>query len=395
MAYYPQTFHYIIDETTGYRKYDDHQLQITYLNLRIVSNLIADLQTNAKIDLLDAQNNVSVKAVQDQTCQILGIFACKILEGISVFFTAGTAPAIATMIIGRLLSATITELIKDSSPNDDIQKKANEVREGMDAIFSSLKHRVDQMIVDMEGQWNVAHYCESYLDPSQKGNVYLRDFEYNQLFPDRNSPEYDDMLEFLSARCRSIIVSELLPVKWRIKNWPTYNFKDYYQYDGIGDKHYDFDYCQYNPHTDDDFWAQEFNSIPEDGFGTKFICKTQDGHQSMVDWLSSMCLNPSDTYRYTRYSSYYIWTESLSFNNGNKHFIGATIYQQVLVDTEGNMAPTVLTEWLFKDKKDSNKGIATKEDVYKNWGLQVKRLSLLNKIKIEINRIFFKKCIIK
>ena len=31
----------------------------------------------------------------------------------------------------------------------------------------------DKMIVDMEGQWNVAYYCESYLDPSKKGNIYL------------------------------------------------------------------------------------------------------------------------------------------------------------------------------------------------------------------------------
>ena len=395
MAYNPTSFHYTIDETTGYRKYDDHQLQKTYLNLRIISNLISDLQTNARIDLLDAQNNISVSAVKDQTAQVLGIFACKILEGISVFFTAGTGPAIASMIIGRLLSATITELIKESTPNDDIQKKANEVREGMDAIFSGLKHKIDKMIVDMEGQWNVAYYCESYLDPSKKGNIYLRDFDYNELFPDKNSPEYDDFSEFLQARCRSIIVSELLPVKWRVHKWPTYNFKDYYQIDGRGDKHFDFDYCQYNPHTDDDFWAQKFDAIPESEFGSKFICATQDGHQSMVNWLNNMCVNPKDVVRYEKYSSYYIYTEELFTQNGNRHFVGATIYQQVLVDTEGNMAPTVLTEWLFKDDKTGFKGIATREEIYKNWGLQVKGTSLLKKIKIMVNRILFNELVIK
>ena len=396
MAYYPTNFKYTVDETTGYRKYEDHQLQITYLNLRIVSNLISDLQTNARIDLLDAQNNISVKAVQNQDAQILGIFACKILEGISVFFTAGTGAAIASMIIGRLLSATITVLIKESTPNDDIQKKANEVREGMDAIFSGLKHRIDTMIVDMENQWNVAYHCEGYLDSSYKGDVYLRDFDYNQLLPDKNSPDYDDFSEFLQTRCRAIIVSELLPVKWRIQKWPTYRFKDYYQIDGNGDKHFDFDYCQYNPHTDDDFWAQQFEAIPEDGFGSKFICQTEEnGHKSMIDWLNSMCLNPNDSYRYSRYSSYYNWSEPLFIQSGNRHFVGATIYQQVMVDTDGNKAPTVLTEWLFKSDDKSAKGIATRKDVYDNWGLQTKSIGLLKRFKLVINRILFNEVVIK
>jgi len=392
MAYYPTSFHYIIDETTGYKKYDDHRLQLIYLNLRTISNLIEDLQIKSRIDLLDAQNNISVKAVQNQDSQILGVFACKILEGVSVFFKAGSGPAIASMIIGRLLSATITELIKDSTPNDDIQKKANEIREGMDAIFSALKHKVDKMVVDMEGQWNVPHHCEGYLDTSYKGDVYLRDFDYDELLPDNNSPEYDDFSEFLQARCRSIIVRELLPVKWRIHKWPTYNFRDYYLVNNNGQKFYNFDYSQYNPHTDDDFWAQEFETIHDDGFGTKFICETcEDGSKSMAEWLNNMCLDPNDNYRYSRYSSYYNWMEDYSTRNGDKYFYGKTIYQQILVDTEGNKAPVVLSEWLFKTDNNSFKGIATKEDVYRNWNLQLKGVSLFKRLKIFFNNIFCNK----
>jgi hypothetical protein len=59
------------------------------------------------------------------------------------------------------------------------------------------------------------------------------------------------------------------------------------------------------------------------------------------------------------------------------------------------MAPTVLTEWLFKDDKTGFKGIATREEIYKNWGLQVKGTSLLKKIKIMVNRILFNELVIK
>jgi hypothetical protein len=74
----------------------------------------------------------------------------KILEGISAFWPGGTAPAYISMIIGKIASGIITKLIEESKPGDEIQSKANEIREGMLAIFDATKKKIDQMIVDPE-----------------------------------------------------------------------------------------------------------------------------------------------------------------------------------------------------------------------------------------------------
>lgn len=111
MAYLPQSFHYTVNEM-GIRVYDDKHVQVTYINLRTLSQLIYSLRTQAQIDLQDAINNVGVHAVKDQTFQILGMFASKILEGISAFWPAGTPAAYISMIIGKIASGVITKLIE-------------------------------------------------------------------------------------------------------------------------------------------------------------------------------------------------------------------------------------------------------------------------------------------
>lgn len=371
MAYYPTSFKHTTDPTTGLQKFEDERLQITYLNLRIVSNLIHDLQVAARTDILMVQNNVQVSAVKDQTASILGMFASKIFEGISVAFTAGTGAAIAAMVIGRIASAVVTQLVKESSPTDDIQKKANEVRTGMDAILNELKHRIDKMVVDLEGQWNKPFHCEGYLGEKYKGDVYLRDFaDYDKLFPDQNSPDYDDISELLQKRNISVITSQLLGCKWSIKSLETYHFKDYYTTTSSVKK-YDFDHQVYNPHTDEDYWCQKFNPIP--GLGAWYEIESNEGHEHFMLWLKGLCSNGKNTYSYNRYSSYYSWAENFTETNGDRHYVGANIQQKHLVDSNGDYAPISLTEWLFLDdmygQSFNKNGVATREDVYRNWNL--------------------------
>jgi hypothetical protein len=369
MGYQPSTFHYEVDHTTGLRRYDDQILQNTYLNLRIVSELVYNLQTRARIDILDAQNNIGAKAVHDQTPQILGMFASKIFEGLSIFFTAGTGPAIASMLIGRILSGVITVMVKESDPSDDIQRKANEIRDGIDAILEELKHRIDSMIVDMEGQWNHVYHCEGYIDPSLKGDVNLSDFaeHCDSIFPDRDTPEYDDMSVFLERRCRTIIVSNLISAKWRIKKWPVYQFKDFYTKAGSNERHYDFDHMIYNPHTDMDYWCQRFDPLP--GLGSKYEIESKDGHLNFMKWLYNMCNSPG---RREQYSSYHVESEDREFVDGDRHYVGATIHNMILVDSNGDYAPESLGDWLFIDDSFgtvlNKRGIATRREVYHDWG---------------------------
>jgi len=257
MAYTPSTFHYTINDM-NVRIYDDKHVQLTYINLRTLSKLIYSLRQQAQIDLQDAINNIGVHAVKDQTLQILGMFASKIFEGISAFWLGGTPAAYISMIIGKIASGVITKLIEQSQPGDEIQSKANEIREGMLAIFDATKKKIDQMVVDPESHWSEVFHCNDYSDLGIKGDITMADMaECLDFFPDEENPDYDDFQLYLSQRCKSIIVSKLLPVKWQVKKYPTYWCKDYYTRND-GQRHFDFDYSQYNPHTDDDFWCQKF-----------------------------------------------------------------------------------------------------------------------------------------
>lgn len=374
MAYYPQSFKHTRDETTGLLKYEDPRVQQTYLNLRIISDLVYDLQTRARIDLLDAINYIKSDAVKNQTYQILGMFGCKILEGISAFFPGGTTAAWASMLIGRITSGVISQLVKESTPDDDIQSKANDIRDGMDAIFDSLKREIDTMIVSLEEHWGIVYHCDGYSDPALKGDTSLADLaDYDYLLPDKENPSYDDLSVFLQARCRYILVSNLLPSKWRVKLYPSYYVKDYYQNNGVGDHHFDFDYDQYNPHDDSDFWAQSFTGIPERDFPPGWIVGTEENGKSSSDFVSFVKDLASQSYMIDEYSSFCGYMDATTSVDGSRHYVGNIIHFGVLVDSNGDKAPKVLSNWLFKDSVDGSKiskyGIAMREDVFRNWNL--------------------------
>ena len=370
MAYFPQSFHYITNEM-GIRVYDDKHVQVTYINLRTLSKLISSLRIQAQIDLQDAINNVGVHAVKDQTLQILGMFASKIFEGISAFWPGGTPAAYISMIIGKIASGVITKLIEQSQPGDEIQSKANEIREGMLAIFDATKKKIDQMVVDPEGHWSEVFHCNDYSDLGIKGDITMADMaDCLDFFPDEENPDYDDFQLYLSQRCKSIIVSKLLPVKWQVKTYPSYWCKDYYTRND-GQRHFDFDYSQYNPHTDDDFWCQKFEGGPEIIFPPYYMIGTdENGHTSKQFLQFIMEVGCKDMIHYSSIWGYLEFGES---QEGDRHYIGNHIHYMVLTDNEGNKAPGILTDWLFKDdcynQTTKKYSVATREEVYTKWGL--------------------------
>jgi len=370
MPYFPQSFHYQVNDL-GIKVYDDKHVQVTYINLRTLSDLIYALREQAQIDLLDAINNVGVNAVKDQTFQILGMFASKILEGISAFWPGGTPAAYISMIIGKIASGVITKLIEQSQPGDEIQSKANEIREGMLAIFDQTKRKIDQMIDNPEAHWTEVFHCQDYSDLGIKGDVTLSDMADSlDFFPSPESADYDDMRLYLEQRCKSVIVSKLLPAKWHIQRYPIYWCKDYYTRND-GQRHFDFEYSQYNPHTDDDFWAQKFVGFEERIFPPYFICGTDDNGNTSKEFLQFIkevaCQDMS------QYSSFWGYLELREEQSGDRHYIGNNIHCVVLVDGEGNKSPKILSDWLFKDdtynQPVKNYAVATREEVYTKWGL--------------------------
>lgn len=370
MAYTPSTFHYTINDM-NVRIYDDKHVQVTYINLRTLSKLIYSLRQQAQIDLEDAINNVGVHAVKDQTFQILGMFASKILEGISAFWTAGTAPAWISMIIGKIASGVITKLIEQSQPGDEIQSKANEIREGMLAIFDATKKKIDQMVVDPEGHWTESFYCEDYSNLGIKGYITMSDMADSlDFFPDEENPDYDDFLLYLSQRCKSVIVSKLLPVKWQVKKYPSYWCKDYYTRND-GQRHFDFDYSQYNPHTDDDFWCQKFEGGPETIFPPAYMIGTDENGRTSQEFLQFiMEVGSRDM---SKYSSIWGYLEPGESQEGDRHYIGNHVHYMVLTDHDGNKAPSILSDWLFQNdcyNQPTHKyAVASREEVYTKWGL--------------------------
>jgi len=370
MSYFPSTFHYTVNDI-GIRVYDDKHVQVTYINLRTLSKLISSLRIQAQIDLQDAINNVGVHAVKDQTLQILGMFASKIFEGISAFWPGGTPAAYISMIIGKIASGVITKLIEQSQPGDEIQSKANESREGMLAIFDALKKKIDQMVVDPEAHWKEVFHCQDYSDLGLKGDITMADMaESLDFFPDEETPDYDDFQLYLSQRCKSVVVSKLLPVKWRVKTYPSYWCKDYYTRND-GQRHFDFSYAQYNPHTDDDFWCQKFDGGSEKVFPPYYMIGTDENGLTSKQFLQFIMECGSRDM--TIFSSLWGYLEFGESQEGDRHYIGNHIHYMVLTDNEGNKAPKILSDWLFQNdcyNQSTNKyAVATREEVYTKWGL--------------------------
>jgi hypothetical protein len=370
MSYFPSTFHYTVNDI-GIRVYDDKHVQVTYINLRTLSKLISSLRIQAQIDLQDAINNVGVHAVKDQTLQILGMFASKIFEGISAFWPGGTPAAYISMIIGKIASGIITKLIEQSQPGDEIQSKANEIREGMLAIFDATKKKIDQMVVDPEGHWNEVFHCQDYSDLGLKGDITMSDMaECLDFFPDEETPDYDDFQLYLSQRCKSVVVSKLLPVKWKVKTYSNYWCKDYYTRND-GQRHFDFSYAQYNPHTDDDFWCQKFDGGSEKVFPPYYMIETNENGLTSKQFLQFiMECGSRDMISFSSLWGYLEFGES---QEGDRQYIGNHIHYMVLTDNEGNKAPKILSDWLFQNdcyNQSTNKyAVATREEVYTKWGL--------------------------
>lgn len=376
MPYQPTSFHFVVDKATGLKVYDDERLQTTYLNLRVVSDLIHDVQVSANNDLLYVQKNVEVSAAVDQTPAFVASMVCKLLEGMSSAFTAGTGAAIAATVIGKLSSAIITQIVKSSTPEDEIQQKCNEVRSGMDAFFGELKKRIDTMITHLEEEWDKPYECEGALGKEYAGTVYLHDFaDFDGSFPDHNSPEYDEWHSALAFQCKYLATRALLGAKWRVHELPSYKYREYYV-SYSGKKQYDFDHEMYNPHTDEYYWTQHFDGLPIPGsFGSYYEIESHEGGtESFAQWLRNLCLDPRGADRYKYASTYYNWIEKYYPPVvDNRAYSGYEIKHAVLMDSAGGYAPSSLGSWLFIDdgtgKVINKNGIATRADVYKNWGL--------------------------
>ena len=221
MDYTPSSWHYTTNEKNE-RIYDDHILNIIQENLITLSDFIDDVNTDAKINILYVQNNVNAKTVKNPTVQIIGMFISKIVEGLGVIFTAGTAAAIVTTIVCKILSGVITQLTSPTSKDsyNDIQNAVNDLRDSFDKTCKWIKLTIAKWLDNLQDNWLTKIYCEGNKYPELKGFVRLVDLanEGNaEYFPKRESAQYILCRDVLSKSSTYESASLLIPLKWRIR----------------------------------------------------------------------------------------------------------------------------------------------------------------------------------
>ena len=135
MAYTPSTWHYTVNEKNE-KVYDDHILNIVQENLLTISKFIDDFRQDARYDITIVQDNLNARTVHDPTVSIIGMFVSKIIEGLGVIFTAGTAAAIITTITCKIISGIVSTLTSDKSTDtyNKILQASNDLRDALEQV---------------------------------------------------------------------------------------------------------------------------------------------------------------------------------------------------------------------------------------------------------------------
>ena len=237
MAYEPKSWKFTTNES-GDKVYEDHILNVVQENLKTLYQLIDDVNTDAKINILFVQNNVNTKTVKDSTAQTAGMFLSKIIEGLGVVFTAGTPAAIIATISCKIISGIITKVCEPSSEDtyNKIQSKANDLKDMADEICEQVQLVITSCLEDMKGQWNVEYDCQGLKFTELKGKVRLSDLAgtkenpFTDFLPKKPSTDYVHARKTLSTDTTYESAKALLPVKWKIKSQ-----RRGFPSDGIGD----------------------------------------------------------------------------------------------------------------------------------------------------------------
>lgn len=220
MSYIPSDWTYKKNES-GERIYNDHTLNIVQQNLKEISQLIDDVCTDAKINILYVQNNVNAKTVKDPTVQIVGMFVSKIVEGLGVVFPAGTARAIIGTVVCKILSGLTTYLTTPGNPGESynkIQGKVNDLKDSVEETCFQLKLKLGDWLNDLEKEWLREYECQGYKFDQFKGKVKLADLADNPMyFPNSSEEDYILIRHDLNKFSTYQSAATLIPLRWKIR----------------------------------------------------------------------------------------------------------------------------------------------------------------------------------
>jgi hypothetical protein len=218
MSYKPETFHYIIDEK-GDRKYDDHILNVLQQNLLTISQLIDDIKTDADINILYVQNWANCKTVKDSTVQTIAFFASKIIEGLGVVFTAGTAAAIIATLACKIISGLITHFSTPTQKDsyNQLQSVASDLKLSLEKYCYLIQTKIAVWLDDLELEWNFKYHCPGAKHQEFMGPICLSDLAIDDFLPKKSSTDYVYLREKMSQFSTYESSSALIPVRWRIR----------------------------------------------------------------------------------------------------------------------------------------------------------------------------------
>lgn len=218
MSYIPSTWHYDLDQK-GDRIYTDKILNVVQQNLLTLSTLIDDIRTDANINILFVQGWANCKTVKDATVQTIAFFASKIIEGLGVVFTAGTAAAIVATIVCKLVSALITHFANPQSKDsyNQLQSVASDLKLSIDKHCFLVQEKIAFWLDDLQKEWDNELQCPGAKYQEFMGPIKLSDLATDNFLPKKGSTEYVHCREKMNEFSTYEAAASLLPVRWRIR----------------------------------------------------------------------------------------------------------------------------------------------------------------------------------
>lgn len=319
-------------------------------NLKLFAVFLQDIKANINSWLEEAQECMHITTLEESKKQDIETSLQQAFQGTLSFL------ACHNIEMSEILSAL--EELTASILSEKTKKPKTTIKDIIVLKFASLESKIKEI------SKNIKKY-EKLLANINKTQ---------QQFPAKDTNNYQNLLMLFEKKLLYFIAKTSLSTQWKVRKWPTYLVKDSYQIEGQQEVFYNFDKLCVNSFVDTSYMAQHFDALPDKNLGTQYEHSTVDGHITFQNWLKQLCADRRNIENYSNYSSYYNWSEEVDYKEEQKQYKAYKIHNVILVDKKGQKAPVKLTEWLFKDDVNGNvstlNGIATREDVYKNWKLE-------------------------
>jgi hypothetical protein len=328
------SFEFITDEQ-GNRVYADPSVQLTYVNLRRLSDFVAACQVKTELEYTYICQNVSA----DGNTNTSRDFLINLLVGCFDFMGDVEFPWVGKAggkVAGWLLSALVETW--RSAPPPSLQSDFNNVWNGTKEAYDQAKLAVDGWCENLGSSvWTEDHGGHTVAELATVG--YL---------PDSATTEFDEGAIAVSNQSRYLMNKILVPTRWRYDEldndnwWNCYytRWNDSYPYDG---PFYDGLTVQTIFGVTTSFPDLDVVDAQESRDHSVFFSR-EDVEEYDHNWFSN-----DRQYKGTKYREW-----------------------QLKNREDGGSAPDAFVKYLFTDGPGGggDDGIASRQDVFDNWGLR-------------------------